>query len=435
MTMSTCQSRLNPRAVLLLFAVLTVSACATAPTIQTEAAATATGTVAQAADGPPQRGTTAGAMGAARTEAKSRKPVGPVREAGTVFPSALPDSSADGDQMVAHFIDVGQGDATLLEFSCGAVLVDTGGERTDSVTGRDQLIAYLQEFFVHRSDLANTLNLVVLSHPHVDHTDGVSELISAQPAINILNVIDNGSTNRGSGISGQKALQRHAGESGAGYMGISEADITSTSGATSAVIDPVDCTGQGGVDPKISVLWGRVDLDTGWANDANNDSVVLKVAFGSVSFLFTGDLEEHGIEAMLESYSDDASAFNIDVLKVGHHGSKNGITRDLVEATTPRLAVIQSGNSGLSQDNHSAFSYGHPHRDAVNLLLEPTHGVQMTRTLKAVPIGIKGRNPFAGTPPEFTTIQLDRAIYANGWDGNIAVIARKTGELAVEQGF
>jgi competence protein ComEC len=415
-----------------LAAAVALSACATVPTASTPGV---TAPTPATIDGPPQRGASAGAVTAAESGAKARKAVGPARDAGGVFPSALPSSKANADQMVAHFIDVGQGDATLLEFSCGAVLIDTGGERTDSVTGRDQLIAYLQEFFLRRSDLANTLNLVALSHPHADHTDGVKELINAQPAIGILNVIDNGATKQGSGISGQKALQRHAGDSGANYAGISEADIETTAGATSAVIDPVDCSAQGGVDPKIAVLWARVDLDEGWANDANNDSIVLRVQFGESTFLFTGDLEDHGIEAMLDSYSADIGVFDIDVLKVGHHGSKNGLTREFVDAMTPQLAVIQSGNSLLSQDMHSAFSYGHPHRDAINLLLEPARGVQMVRPSKTVPIGVKGRNSFQNTPPEFTTINLSRAIYANGWDGNIAVVAHKDGTLKVETGF
>lgn len=78
-------------------------------------------------------------------------PVGPQASAGPAFPAALPGSGTALDQMVAHFIDVSQGDAVLLEFSCAAVLIDTGGEGTDAVVGRDPLQDYLSRFFLRVS--------------------------------------------------------------------------------------------------------------------------------------------------------------------------------------------------------------------------------------------------------------------------------------------
>jgi len=339
--------------------------------------------------------------------------------------------------MVAHFINVGQGDATLLEFSCGTVLIDTGGEKTAEVSGRERLTAYVEDFFQHRPDLARTLDLVVLTHPHADHTDGVDGLLQANPAITIKNVLDNGTSDKGSGISGQKHLQQFARNTGAGYVGLAEAGITTVAGVTNDVIDPVNCrTGNTGVDPKIAALWGRVDLDTTWANNANNDSVVLRVDFGNASFLFMGDLEEQGIAAMLDSYSPDPSILNTDILKVGHHGSHNGTTAALVEAVTPKIAVAQSGDSTLSQAQFSAYSFAHPHRDAIRLLSDTTHGgVTKSRPAKTVRVGVKGRNPSTGAEPQFTEITLDRAIYDNGWDGNIAVIAHADGTLSVETEF
>ena len=59
----------------------------------------------------------------------------------------------------------------------------------------------------------------------------------------------------------------------------------------------------------------------------------------------------------------------------------------------------------------------------------------MTRPPKTVRVGVKGRNPSTGAPPQFKTITIDRAIYTTGWDGNIAVIANKDGSLRVETGF
>ena len=417
---------------------LTLSACSSTSISRGESsiAPDVAGPVATSGrDGPPQRGSVSGNLTPSRSDALRRTPIGPPSSTGITFPSALPASQAKPDQMVAHFINVGQGDAVLLEFSCGAVLIDTGGESTDEVVGRDRLRDYLQDFFLRRADLANTLKLVVLSHPHKDHTDGVTALLEAQPEITIENVIDNGATDKGSGISNQRKLQKYAADTGAGYIGLSEADITSVAGMTSPVIDPIDCRSSGGVDPKIMALWGRVDLNTGWANDANNDSVVLRVEFGKVSFLFTGDLEKEGIDAMLTSYEADRSVFDVDVLKVGHHGSHNATTEALMSAVTPKIAIIQAGDPSLSQATFSAYSFAHPHQNTIRMLLDAQVGVTMARTPKSVPVGVRGRNPTTKAPPEFRRLDIKRAIYTTGWDGNIAVIATKDGTLQVETGY
>lgn len=416
---------------------LTLVACSTAPVAPAAAPGVEAATAAppRLKDGPPQFAPPAAGLSSAQPNAAARTRVGPPRPADQVFPSALPADQANPDQMVAHFIDVGQGDAVLLEFSCAAVLIDTGGELTAEVTGRDNLAEYLRRFFLRRADLANTLKLVVLSHPHKDHTDGVTALLEAQPAINIENVLDNGTKDKGSGIAGQRKLQHYADDAGAGYVGLSESDIKTVSGMTSPIIDPVDCRPGGGVDPKIVALWGRVDLDEAWANDANNDSVVVRVDFGKASFLFTGDLEKEGIESMLTSYDADLRVFDVDVLKVGHHGSYNATTEAFVAAITPKIAIIQAGDSTLSQEPFSAYSFGHPHQDAIRMLLDPAHGVSMTRPTKTVPVGVKGRNPRTNAPPQFTTISIGRAIYTTGWDGNIAVTAKKDGTLTVQTGF
>src|SRR5258706_574037 len=74
--------------------------------------------------------------------------------------------------MRVHLIDVGQGAATLVEFSCGAILIDTGGESNRYMDSTENLVNYLRAFFASRPDLDDTLALVVLTHPHIDHTRG-----------------------------------------------------------------------------------------------------------------------------------------------------------------------------------------------------------------------------------------------------------------------
>src|SRR5688572_16147101 len=69
--------------------------------------------------------------------------------------------------MYAHCVSVGQADATLLEFPCGAVLIDAGAQDDDSA---DHLIQYLTSFFQRRSEFSNTLEAIYITHPHKDHT-------------------------------------------------------------------------------------------------------------------------------------------------------------------------------------------------------------------------------------------------------------------------
>jgi beta-lactamase superfamily II metal-dependent hydrolase len=69
--------------------------------------------------------------------------------------------------MTAHFIDVGQAHSTLLEFSCGAMLIDAG---TKDDEHEEELLEYLDEFFDRRTDLDRTLDSILITHDHLDHT-------------------------------------------------------------------------------------------------------------------------------------------------------------------------------------------------------------------------------------------------------------------------
>lgn len=336
------------------------------------------------------------------------------------------------DVMVAHFIDVGQGAATLLEFSCGAVLIDTGGEQTPEVNGTANLLAYLDRFFARRTDLDSTIDLLVLTHAHIDHTRSVPALLDRR--YRIRSAVDNG-LRTGSGGAQQRRLQDVARPSGGAlYREIRTAAISAAEGLTGDTIDPVRCDG---TDPRIRVLWGSVDADPGWSSGAfdngNNHSVVVRVDFGESSFLFTGDLQEDAIEDLVSTYQGTGT-LDVDVYQVGHHGSHNGTTRELMEAMTPMLAVIAMGNQALSRATHSAYSYAHPRNDAVEHLRHAEYGVSARRAQPVVaPVGERGAcgscNP--PRPPVFVTWTIERAIYGTGWEGTVRVSAAADGRMRV----
>ena len=106
--------------------------------------------------------------------------------------------------MRAHFLDVGQGSAAIIETECAAVLIDTGGELNNEFDSTQSLIDQIEDFFFGRPDLARTFQLFVLTHPHIDHTRGVNAVLEKYK---VLNAVTNGQE-ASSCKPGQKALHR-----------------------------------------------------------------------------------------------------------------------------------------------------------------------------------------------------------------------------------
>jgi competence protein ComEC len=323
--------------------------------------------------------------------------------------------------MRVHFIDVGQGAATLVEFPCAAVLVDTGGETNADFKSDSELTAYLDDFFKRRSDLNNTFHLLVLSHAHVDHTHGVPSVLSRYK---ILNAITNGQEPPGPGLPGQRALHQKVADTEAtsdssddiGYVAATVKKIPQRRGLTSDVIDPVKCDN---VDPKIKLLWGGQNTNPGWTKTAfenqNNHSVVTRIDFGNASLLISGDLQEEAIMDLIEHYRGSA-LLDVDVYQVGHHGSHNATTEELLEAITPKVAVISMGDPSRELA-WTAWKYGHPRKNIVEML---ERHVEQSRSKITVQV--------ATAVETFEAKRISRAIYATGWDGSVVLEADTAGK-------
>ena len=321
---------------------------------------------------------------------------------------------ATAQTMRAHSIDVGQGAATLLEFPCAAVLVDTGGETNREFESSPALMDYLETFFNGRPDLSRTLHSLILTHPHIDHTRGVKQVLSKY---RVLNAVTNG-METGSGRLGQIALHNKvaAGEEtedasdDIGFTAVWQKDI-SKRGLTNDVIDPVRCED---VDPMITALWGQVGPELGWTktdlDNANNGSVVVRVDFGKASLLIAGDIENAGITSMLARYRG-TRLLDVDVLEVSHHGAANGTTSQLLLATTPDYAVIEMGPRERELAN-TAWSYGHPRKTTTDLLQKHVAKTRSTADAWAA-TGVK----------RFVPANMTRAIYGTGWDGTVVLEA------------
>lgn len=319
-------------------------------------------------------------------------------------------TSAVAQSMRVHLIDVGQGASSLIEFPCAAVLIDTGGESNNQFDSTKSLMDYLNTFFQGRTDLNNTLQLLVLSHPHVDHTRGVQAVLAKY---SVLNAVTNGQET-GSGKAGQIALHRKAQQANLGFAAIEREKIPQ-GGLTNAVIDPVKCAD---VDPKITALWGTTTQNPGWStpdfNNLNNHSVAIRIDFGKASFLVAGDLENAGITDFVARYKN-TDMLKVDVYQVGHHGSYNATTEDYIRALAPQIAVIAMGPP-TRQLQWTAWAYGHPRKVAIDLLNQYVSGSRP-------PVDVK----VATAVKTFTTMSISKAIYGTGWDGALVLEADVNG--------
>lgn len=244
-----------------------------------------------------------------------------------------PLAAREARDVTAHFINVGKGDATLLEFPCGAILVDAGGDENS----QPALVAHLDAFFNRRGDLNNTLAMVVLTHGHKDHTRNIGAVLDRY---DVQTIMLNGHFNK-SGYRGlREALRDHASTK----IVIADAEHIPDGGLWNKKVDPLDCdTTIAGAFPNITLLWGdaRPRLQ-GWSTnsfkDENNHSVAMMVEWGQSKMLFTGDLETQGLLELLARHAPLLQ--NVDVYKISHHGFRSGTAPGFLEHINPRVAIL-----------------------------------------------------------------------------------------------
>lgn len=237
-------------------------------------------------------------------------------------------------------IDVGQGDSTLLDFPDGrAWLVDAGG-----VVGSPVDPGAAAVLPVLRARRRERLEVVVLTHPHPDHFGGLPAVLARIPVGEIWD-------------SGQGEAE------GAGPV---YAEIMRAARARGTrIFGPRELCGR----PRF-VGGARVELLSPCpafvsGRDANDNSLVIRVAFGRRSVLLTGDAE-----ALEESelVARHGATLRADLLKVGHHGSRTSTNDGLLDAVRPAWATISCGVRNR---------FGHPHAPVLERL--ETHGVNALR--------------------------------------------------------
>jgi competence protein ComEC len=253
----------------------------------------------------------------------------------------------------ATFLDVAQGDAALLDLPDGsAMLIDGGGIVGSPVdVGERVLVPFL------RARRRSRIDVVVLSHPHPDHFLGLAS------------ALENGDVEVG------ELWDTGQGESeGAGP--VYDAFLARMRARGVRIVRPRELCGTravGGASVDVLAPCPDVVGDRG----ANDNSFVLRVRYGTRSFLFAGDAE-HAEEAELVERLAVTDGLRADVLKVGHHGSRTSTTPSFVQAVHPSLAAISCGVRNR---------FGHP--SAVTLDTLDAAGVRVVRTDRSGSIVVK----------------------------------------------
>lgn len=219
------------------------------------------------------------------------------------------------------FLDVGQGDAIFIQTpEKYQILIDTGSSSVIT-----------SELGSVMAPWDRSLDMVILTHPDADHFGAIDDVVENY---HVETIVDNGF---------------YYDEEFAEYAAMIDREVGKR-------VHP---------DDRYRVeLPGEVILtfilvpDFGQGADKNDESIIVRVDYKNSSFLFTGDASVDIEEQLIDEYPN---FLDVDILKLGHHGSKTSTSAAFLEATTPQIGVVSAG---------AGNRYGHPHAEVTDRLKE-----------------------------------------------------------------
>ncbi|MCH5264919.1 MAG: MBL fold metallo-hydrolase [Lachnospiraceae bacterium] len=239
---------------------------------------------------------------------------------------------ADENQLTVSYLDVGQGDATLIQKGGFHMLIDAGNNNKG-----ETVVECLKQAGVKK------LDVLVGTHPDSDHIGGLDTVIENIPVETLY-------------------LPKATKETKT-YQDVEKAMKAKKLTAQMPEI------GKEYTYEKNLVLRFLSPDET--YSDANNNSLVVQAAYGKTRFLFMGDAEEEAEKKLVEKQYD----LECDVLKLGHHGSHTATSQTFLQKADPVYAIISCG-----RDN----SYGHPHAEVLARLEEEDVQIYRTDTMGTI---------------------------------------------------
>ncbi len=238
-----------------------------------------------------------------------------------------PDTSKPEGTLEVHYIDVGQGDATLIKCGSHAMLID-GGNNNKGTTVQ----LYLKKQGVE------SLDYVIGTHPDADHIGGLDVIVYKYNCDTVIMPDYEKDTKT--------------------YQELVDVIHDKNMKITYPVVGEQYAFGEA----KFTII---APNSNSYGGNANDYSVAILLEYGKNRFLFTGDAEEASETEMLSNGIE----LSADVYKVAHHGSRSASTQEFLNAVRPKYAVISCGEGN---------SYGHPHAEVLNRLR--SMGVEVFRT-------------------------------------------------------
>lgn len=227
------------------------------------------------------------------------------------------------DNLVVKMLDVGQGDSVLVMTKNKTLLIDAGLNEY----GEKVVIEYMKKYG------RTTLDYVIATHPHADHIGGLDEVLNYAVSV---------------GCVYMPELPEELVPTNASYRNFLEAVMD-----TDAEVISPEPGEKFQMDGATITFFGPVKE----YDDLNDMSLVARLDYGETSFLFTGDCRKTPFKDIIKAGWD----VDVDVVKAAHHGAYNATDEVVFDAMSPEYMLISCG-----LDN----SYGHPHREVVQMLTD-----------------------------------------------------------------
>ena len=261
-----------------------------------------------------------------------------------LFPAALAEDSAG---LYAYFLDVGQGDATVIVCD-GEVMMIDGGPSSAS-----QFIFS----FLRNTLQIDHIDVMIATHPHADHAGGLSAALNACS----VDVLYTSETNYDTKT--WQSVLKYADEQGTPVVIPYPGDTFDLGSATVEILGP---------------LW--------YHNELNDMSLIIKITYGDTSFLITGDAEWEAEHDLLDAGVD----LSADLLRVAHHGSNTSTSYQFLRAVAPTYGIISVG---------AGNSYGHPNEETLSRLSDADVVVLRTDELGTIECYSDGAELFFSPEP------------------------------------